>query len=125
MKKTLVLFLVLSLFSGCQKKEDVVLRCEYEDGPVTNVMIFTFSGDYKRIVDASVTITATATDSSEAKEVAERLKKEVPDGEFIVEDNKVTSYKKTDEVIGRSSKEHFNYIISTLESDGFVCEIKE
>ena len=120
MKKILVLFMILSLFSGC-KKQDIVLRCKREELYATDIIMYTFTGDYKKIIANSITITVSLTSESEAKSFAESQKKQHPTAKISVNQNKVTIFD-TDETTNRNtSKEEYNYFISMLESDGFIC----
>ena len=120
MKRFLTVFLILSLFSGCQKR-DIVLICHDEEMFATTVFMYTFTGDYKKITANSLTINITLTTVGEAKKFAESQQKNNPNDEISINGKKVTIFS-TDERLNRnSSKEEYNYFISMLESDGFIC----
>ena len=68
----------------------------------------------------SLTINISLTTEKEAKKFVESQQKNNPNDEISINGKKVAIFS-TDERLNRnSSKEEYNYFISTLESDGFI-----
>ena len=133
MKKLLTLLLVLSLFSGCQTKKNLVLTCT--NASVSNPMVTEFelsveitwiiSYDYKELISTSVLNTLEFTSENDAKETAEMLRNDEQHEGFVIEVDKniVTTSRKNDE-IQKTSKEYIDEQFSNFETNGFVCELK-
>ena len=133
MRKTLALLLVLSLFSGCQKKKNLVMTCttsNITDPFVAGFELFSeitwvIAYDYKELISTSALNTLIFTNENDAEETAEILRNDGQYEEFVIEVDKniVTTSQKNDE-IRKISKEYIDERLTNFETNGFVCELK-
>ena len=133
MKKLLALFLVLSLFSGCQKKKNLVLTCttsNENNSVVAEFELFVeitwiISHDYKELISTSVLNTLEFTSEKDAEEIAEMLRNDEQYEGFVIEVDKniVTTSRGNDE-IQEISKEYIDERLENFEKNGFVCKIE-
>jgi hypothetical protein len=153
MKKVLVLFMVLVLFSGCQKKEDVLKGGESVEGDISYICYYeteydnhyhkvefrmTVSGDYSKMLKYEVygeESYKTEEAADDAEEWVIRYKEELdndPNADSkihsIKREGNVLSYTRDwtpDEDDSQYSKEELDERIAWYEGEGAVCELQK
>ena len=133
MKKLIAILLVLSLFTGCQKKKNLVLTCT--TSRVTSTMFVEYelfveitwiiSHNYEELISTSVLNTLVFASEEYAIETAETLRNDEQYETFEIEIDKhiVTVFRKNNEV-GETSKEYIDEQIVNFESNGLICELE-
>ena len=125
MKKILVLFLVLSLFSGCGKK-DITYECEINQVVIRTVVVITVTGNYKLIKEYNVTTFLYLADVDDVQEAAAGAKMEYPNAIISIEGYTLKIYVDyIDEILPSINEETLNEELEYLESLGAICEISE
>jgi len=126
MKKLLTVLLILSLFSGCQKKEDITYECTLYDESRLIVDIIVVDHNYKTVKENYTTLSFVEYNEEGAKTLAELLQTIYPEATVTVNGNHVDAI--IDFMGGttsETSEELFNGFITAKETDGFICEIKK
>ena len=133
MKKLIAILLVLSLFTGCQKKKNLVLTCT--TSKVTNTTFVEYelfveitwiiSHNYEELISTSVLNTLVFASEEYAIETAETLRNDEQYETFEIEIDKniVTVFRKNTE-IEKISKEYIDEQIVNFESNGLICELE-
>ena len=125
MKKLLTVLLVLSLFSGCRKK-DVTYECKTNNGNISTVVVLTVTGDYKKVKQYNATTYLTLDNEEDLQKVAAGAKIDFPNAIVSVEGNTLEVYVDyIDEILTSIDEETFHKELAYLKSFGADCKISE
>ena len=123
MKKLLVLLLAVSLFSGCQKKDDVKENIKYEcykfESGVTIKDVLIFASDYEEFVEGYYSVSLDLITEELAKDYVNGYKKAM-DEEISMDGTVVTITGKYNPI---ASVDEALKWIEYLESEGSTCEV--
>ena len=126
MKRILVsALLVLSLFSGCGKK-DITYECVIDQIVARVVIVITVTGDYKLIKEYNVTTFLYAADLDDVREAAAGAKVDYPNATISIEGYTLKIYiDYIDEIVPSINEETLNDELEYFESLGGICEISQ
>jgi hypothetical protein len=123
MKKLLTVLLIVSLFSGCQKKKDITNKCIKEGSLTTTVRVISVTHNYKKITEDYLSLTFHLENEETAEIIYKSNQENEPDAEVTISGKEVQIiYDYLDDSENDITKEIYDRWIGVYEATGYSCE---